>query len=228
MNTIHVREYGILPDTDVTLTLYDLFRRYPKDTEFIFENADYYFYPHAEMHADYRLSNSDPMPWRVLALWLKGMENITLIGNGARLWFAGQMQPVTLDNCRQIRMENFVIDWKKPLVAEGTVVGCGEDYADLFVDPALFPHRFTNGWLEFDTGANEWYPLLKRSLIQFDGNNRCVSAQGCAGLFNLVAVTGMKRIVFCHNAGNLVYRQLGIHLPVDGYCRSNPASTDTS
>ena len=175
MTTIYVKDYGILPDTDCTLALCELFRRFPKDTEFVFENADYYFYPHEEMHADYRLSNSDMVPFRVLGLWLKEMENITLTGNGARLLYAGQLQPVTMDACSNIKMENFVIDWKKPLVAEGTVVGLGEEYADLYIDPNLFPHRYVNDWIEFDTGAGEWYPLNRHCHTQYDGNNRCVS-----------------------------------------------------
>ena len=175
MNTVYVKDHGIIPDTDCTLTLYELFNRFPKDTEFVFENADYYFYPHEEMHADYRLSNTDGMPYRVLGLWLKEMENITLVGNGARLWFAGQMQPVTMDHCRNIRMENFTIDWKKPLVAEGIVVSSGEGYADLYISQEIFPHRYENGWIEFDTGADEWYPLNRSSHILFDFNNNCVT-----------------------------------------------------
>ena len=103
MTTIHVKDYGIVPETDCTLALYRLFRQFPKDTEFVFEDADYYFAPHEEMYADYRISNSDVMPYRVLGLWLKDMENILLTGNGARLYFAGQMQPVTMDACRHIR-----------------------------------------------------------------------------------------------------------------------------
>ena len=175
MTTIHVKDYGIVPETDCTLALYRLFRQFPRDTEFVFEDADYYFAPHEEMYADYRISNSDVMPYRVLGLWLKDMENILLTGNGARLYFAGQMQPVTMDACRHIRMQDFVIDWKKPLVAEGTVVGFGEGYADLYIDPVLYPHRFVDDWIEFDTGADQWYPLNRQSQIQFDGNTRCVT-----------------------------------------------------
>ena len=84
MNKIRLKDHGILPETDITLSLYALFCQYPSDTEFIFEDADYYLSPHTEMHADYRISNSDVMPYRVLGLWLKNMENCTLTGNGAR------------------------------------------------------------------------------------------------------------------------------------------------
>ncbi len=175
MNTIYVKDHGIQPNTDITLALHDLLRQYPKDTTFVFENADYYFTPHEEMFADYRISNSDVMPHRVLGIWLKDMENCTLQGNGAHLYYAGQMQAVTMDHCKNIRMESFTIDWKKPLVAEGTVVAFGEGYADLYIDPALFPHRYVNGWIEFDAGNDEWYPQSRGSMIQFDANNKCVT-----------------------------------------------------
>lgn len=175
MQTIHLRDHGILPGTDITLALCDLFRAYPTDTTFVFEDADYYFAPHDEMHADYRISNSDVMPYRVLGLWMRNMHNCALVGNGARLLFAGHMQPVTMDHCTDIRMAGFTIDWPKPLVAEGEVVAVGDGYADLYVDPAAFPHRYAGGWLEFDVGAGEWYPLGRHSQIQFDGNNRCVT-----------------------------------------------------
>ena len=201
MNKIRLKDHGILPETDITLSLYALFQKYPKDTEFIFEDADYYLYPHEEMYADYRISNSDVMPHRVLGLWLRDMENCTLTGNGARLYFAGQMQPVTMDRCRQITMHDFVIDWKKPLVAEGTVVGIGEGYVDLYIDPALFPHRFVDDWIEFDTGADQWYPLNRQSQIQFDGNNRCVTrASGDNFVPDKIASLGdsVYRVWSCH------------------------------
>ncbi len=175
MTTVYVKDHGILPDTDITLPLCALFRKYPYDTTFVFENADYYLTPHEVMHYDYRISNSDVTPYRVLGLWLKEMENCVLQGSGARLYFAGQMQAVTMDHCKNITMENFVIDWKKPLIAEGTVVAFGDCYVDLYIDPTLYPHRFVNGWIEFDTGNDEWYPQHTWAMVQFDGNTKCVS-----------------------------------------------------
>ena len=59
MQTIRLSDYGIYPDSDITLSLYELFQRYPNDTEFIFEEGDYYFSPKKEMLFDYRLSNMD-------------------------------------------------------------------------------------------------------------------------------------------------------------------------
>ena len=59
------------------------------------------------------------------------------------------MQVFTLDHCENIKLENFSVNWKKPLVAEGSVVAKNELEVDVFVDPDTFPHRFENGNLKF-------------------------------------------------------------------------------
>ncbi len=165
MKTIRLKDRGILPDTDITLSLYKLFLENPTDTEFVFEDADYYFSPFDEMKADYRISNSDPMPYRVSAVWMKNMKNCVLRGNGARLFCSGQMQVFTLDRCENIQLQGFTVNWKKPLVAEGRVVGKDDSGVDIYIDPALFPHRYINGELEFDVGADEWYALERRFIV---------------------------------------------------------------
>lgn len=172
MKKIYLSDVGILPGTDITLALYKLFKENPYDTEFVFENADYYFSPHEEMRFDYRLSNSDIVPWRVLAVCMKKMKNCILRGNGARLFLEGQMQVFTIDECENITLCDFTVNWKKPLVAEGKVSACADRYLDVCIDGRVFPHRFCDGVLEFDTGADEWY-RANRGLIAFD-ENMCV------------------------------------------------------
>lgn len=173
MKYINLKDCGIVSGQDITLSLYEMMQANPSDTVFVFETGDYYFTP--ELRADYCLSNTDVIPERKLGIWMKGMENCIFEGNGARLWFAGQMQPVTMDHCRDITFRGFTIDWEKPLVAEGVVVGFTEETIDLRIDPEAFPHRFADNWIEFDIGNGEWSPLGHWSHIQFDGNNRCVT-----------------------------------------------------
>ncbi len=174
MTTIRLSDYGIMPDTDITVDLYELMKKHTQDTEFVFEDADYYFYPHKEMFCDYRISNSDALPYRVLGIWLKEHQNCVVNGNGARLYFAGQMQAITLDRCKNVTVKNLTIDWKKPLVAEGVIKEVGEDYADFYIDPEAFPHRIENGAPLLDVGANEFYPV-NRGFIIFDENNNSIT-----------------------------------------------------
>lgn len=195
MKTIRLSDVGILPGTDVTLALDVLFAENPTDTTFLFARGDYYFSPEAGLRADYRLSNSDMIPERVLGIRLQGMRNCILEGNGARLLCAGQMQPITLDRCEGVTVRGFTIDWPKPLVAEGEVVAVGEGCVDLAIDPIAFPHRFADGWLSFDVGAGEWYPLGRGSQIRFDAATRAV-ARGSGDDFRIVALADLGGSVY--------------------------------
>lgn len=168
MKVIELSKEGILPGTDVTLALAELFQKNPKDTTFVFEKGTYYFSPHPEMEYAYQLSNSDWIPLRKLGVWMQRMENCVIQGSGASLCFSGHMQALTLDHCKNIQIHDLEIDWEKPLVAEGIVTGSGEGYIDMYVDPKVFPHRLNDNWLEFDVGNGEWYSLNHFSQIQFD------------------------------------------------------------
>ena len=167
MKTIRLSDHGILPGTDITSALFSLFEQNKENTEFVFENADYYFSPSEARLVDFRISNSDVTPSRTLAIFLDRMKNCVLRGNGAHLWLSGHMQVFTLDHCENVRLEGFTINWKKPLVAEGRVVAKSDKEIDVWVDPILFPHRFANGNLEFDTGGGEWFGY-NRSIIVFE------------------------------------------------------------
>lgn len=173
MRTIRLCDHGILPNTDITLALRELFLQYPTDTAFIFEDADYFFTPHPEMRADYSLSNTDRLPLRTLGIWMQNMKNCTLSGNGARLWFEGEMQCFTLDHCEDVRLSGFVMNWKKPLVSEGVVIGRDGETLLVSIDPEKYPHRFREGVLEFDGGAGEWYPFWCNT-IAFEPHDRTV------------------------------------------------------
>lgn len=175
MKSIDAVQYGIMPGENITMALHKLLENHPRDVTVYFAPGDYYFTP--EFTHDYRLSNTTALPERKLGIWLKNMENVTLNFGGATLHFAGHMQPFTLDHCKNITLKYAVVDWDKPLVAEGIVVSVGEGTVDLYVDPELFPHRFTGDWLEFDTGNNEWYPMTRQSQIQFDGATRTVTRE---------------------------------------------------
>ena len=58
-NTIKLWEHGIVPGSDVTLEINQIFQEYKEDTLFEFEEGDYYFSPHEELRHPYNLSNTD-------------------------------------------------------------------------------------------------------------------------------------------------------------------------
>ena len=174
MEKIILSQKGISPDTDVTIPLYNLFCENTTDTTFVFEEGDYYFSPQEAMKFDYCLSNTTELPVRTLGLFMKNMKSCNIEGNGARFWYEGHMQPLTLDHCENISVKDITINWKKPLVGEGTVVAVNNEFVDVYISSDNFPHRLTDGWLEFDVGAEEWYPLCNRSQIVYEPHFRTV------------------------------------------------------
>ncbi len=237
MKRINCADCGILPGNDVTEALYRLFCDNPCDTEFVFAPGDYYFTPCFTY--DYRLSNTDVLPKRKLGIWMRNMKNTVLDFGGSHLYFAGQMQPITLDHSENVAVKNAVIDWKKPLVAEGIVRAVGDGYADLYIDPDAFPHEYIDNWIHFDTGNGEWYPLHRWSSIQFDCNTRCVrratgdrfvpekitplgdcvyrfAARGCdnVGVGNILVLRHNDRIhagAFCEKCADITFEDITFH-----------------
>ena len=187
MKKIFLSEKGILPNTDITAALCELFSKEKNDTEFIFESGDYYFSPQNALKLDYNLSNTEHIPYRTLGILLKDMKNCVINGNGARLWFEGQMQPFTLDCCENLTVRGFSINWRYPLVAEAVVLSHTEMSATLYIDPQMFPHRYSDVWLEFYVGAGEWYPMFTHHQI-YDDESRCI-LQDTGDRFRVLSVS---------------------------------------
>lgn len=174
MENLVLSKSGVLPGTDITTALYEVFSKHTENTTFVFEEGDYYFSPKDEMKFDFNLSNTTYIPLRTLGAYMKNMENCVIEGNGARFWFEGHMQPLTLTDCKNITVKDLTFNWKNPLVAEGTVMAVTDEYADVYISSENFPHRLKEGMLEFYVGAGEWYPLCYHSPIVFEPHFRTV------------------------------------------------------
>ena len=174
MEKLVLSKLGVLPKTDITSSLFKIFSEHTENTTFVFENEDYYFSPSDEMKFDFNLSNTTYLPFRTLGAYMKNMTNCAIEGNGARFWFEGHMQPLTLTDCENITVKDLTFNWKKPLVAEGIVMSINNEYADVYISSENFPHRLNNSWLEFDVGGGEWYPLTTQSSIVYEPHFRTV------------------------------------------------------
>lgn len=195
MKKVILSQNGIMPGTNITMGLYQLLNQNKSDITFVFENGDYYFSPLKEMKFNYSLSNTTILPERTLGILMKNMKSCTFEGNGARLWFEGHMQPLTLDKCENITVKDIKINWKKPLVAEGEVITVTEEYADVYISSKNFPHRLSNEWLEFDVGADEWYKLSNNSPIVYEPHFRTVRRNTGDGFWvKSITVTEKKDI----------------------------------
>ncbi len=174
---VYLKDYGVLPDTGENYIgkINELFKQFPSNAKFVFEKGVYTFKAADAVKADYRLSNTDVIAERSLALLMKDMRSVTVDFNHAEFIFHGQMQPITVDSCENISLENLVIDWDKPLVSEGIVVAQGERYLDLHINPELYPHIFKDGALYFNVGNDEYSKYW--AMMMFDATTRTVTAK---------------------------------------------------
>jgi hypothetical protein len=96
---------------------------------------------------------------RTLMISVSDKKNLIIDGDGSKLIFYGHCTPFHFENCENVTLKNFVIDWEQPMTAEGKVVGKCADYIDLEIDTALFPCYVKDYCLYFDIGDGESYPL---------------------------------------------------------------------
>lgn len=154
---IELTEFGILPNTNIDYTkqLNKIFNNSESNITYRFSPGTYCFFAKNGEKSEYAMSNTEPIPKRTLSIWIKDKQNITIEGNGAEFIYYGHVQPITLDNCKNIQLKNFTIDWEKPLVAEGTIVAKTSDYLDVCINQQLFPCYVHNFCLYFDIGDGE-------------------------------------------------------------------------
>lgn len=77
---------------------------------------------------------------RHFALALKKIYNFTIDGNGAELWFDGDLTPFALFSCNNILLQNFSVNFLRPRVSEMTLIAVQDNYADFQIAP---DSRFT-------------------------------------------------------------------------------------
>jgi hypothetical protein len=176
MDEVDALRYDIRPDTgeDQTQKFQAMFSDHAADTRFVLRPGRYDFYAVNGIKRDYWLSNSDPINPKYIAILMENMSHVVLDGNGADLIFHGQVLPIAVDGCWQVRLENFSIDWDIPLSAEGNIRSAGDGFMDVNIDPTRFPHRVDNGILFF-RGEDWEAPKSWHSLIEFDTDRNMVA-----------------------------------------------------
>lgn len=149
---------GVLPDTtaDCTDRIGAVLAENEENVTYLFEKGVYRFHASNGLIREYSLSNTDGAQYeRTLSLLIKDRKNITIDGGGATFVFYGHLQPFTIDGCENITLKNLVIDWEKPLVSEGEIVGRSADFIDVRINQNLFPCRVRDYSMYFDIGDGE-------------------------------------------------------------------------
>lgn len=74
-----------------------------------------------------------PNVTRTIAVWMKGISELTLEGNGSLFMFHGRQTMFLLDDCTEVTVRNLRLDMSKPTVTEMQVVSVGSNFMDTVV-----------------------------------------------------------------------------------------------
>ena len=109
------------------------------------KNKTYHIYQDNSFKLDgYYCSNTakkdeNPTGLRFSGIYLKGMKDIVIDGNGAEILVHGKMTPILLDKCENITIKNLSIDYACPTMSEFKVVsGSGSEFVIQINDECLF------------------------------------------------------------------------------------------
>src|SRR5690606_29570856 len=96
-----------------------------------FPKSTYRFRPDKALELHTYISNHDEGGLRRIAFPLFDFRRLTLDGQGSDFIFHGPMIPFMLENCDQVTLKNFSIDWDRPMFEQGVVVETSRDSFDL-------------------------------------------------------------------------------------------------
>jgi len=120
---INAKDYGLKQNEDAVPALRKALEACiaQKATKLIIPQGRYDCYPAKATEKYLRVSNNDNGMKRIL-FPLQDMKNFEIDGQGSQFIMHGQMVAVDVDNCTDIKLTNFSIDWNKPFYFQGEVV----------------------------------------------------------------------------------------------------------
>lgn len=104
------------------------------------QNADYNLHRESSSQIVYHISNTasekeNPDQTKLIGLWLKGLKNVTIDGQGARFVTHGEMTGFVIDQCENITFRNFTVAASDPTVPELTVTEVGSNFMTVRIHP---------------------------------------------------------------------------------------------
>ncbi|RHR42064.1 right-handed parallel beta-helix repeat-containing protein [Parabacteroides sp. AF18-52] len=104
------------------------------------QNADYNLHRESSSQIVYHISNTasekeNPDQTKHIGLWLKGLKNVTIDGQGARFVTHGEMTSFVIDQCENITLRNFTVTASDPTVPELTVIEVGSNFMTVRIHP---------------------------------------------------------------------------------------------
>lgn len=127
--TVNLSDYGVRPGgKNLSVRIGKAIARAaagtaPADTLVVrFEKGRYELHPDVKNTRELYISNHDQTNPKNVGIFIDGLQNIIIDGNGSELLFHGRMLPVALRKCRTLTLRNFSIDFPNPQIAQVEIV----------------------------------------------------------------------------------------------------------
>jgi len=126
---LNLADYGAKPDSkaDVTEAFQQAFAEagtQPGNVVLQIPKGQYELFTDKATKKEYHISNTSDESvnqTKVIGLYLKGLKNLTIDGNGSLIFCHGKMTIALLDSCENVTIRNLHFDFVRPTVSEITV-----------------------------------------------------------------------------------------------------------
>jgi hypothetical protein len=237
-DTVRIADFGAAPYTytncvEAVQRAIDSCRFHNHPVVLKFEPGRYDFWPEGAARREYFITNTSsetecPSKVKTIAILFDGLENVTVDGNGATFMMHGKITPIALDNCKNVTLTNFTLDFERPGGSELTYTAVGDGEVTMAVHPDTRYDIVDNhlqligeGWrsnyvhcikytpsVDHFTYSNDWSVLAKSDVT--DLGNRTLQFNTPANFSPEVGTTLTLRDIIRDQVGMFIYQSSDI------------------
>jgi hypothetical protein len=172
---VYATSFGLVPDngkdgTEAFIKIFDAIKDEP-EVQLIISAGTYHFYEENSFKKIYYESNTTNTGPKNLSILMKNLQNVHVEGNFAQFIFHGKVQPLTIENCKNIKIRNLFIDFATPTSAEGEIIDVKNDHFVLKIDTTQYSYTIQNKKIKFYIGKHLNQPY---SFIEFNTKHNIV------------------------------------------------------
>lgn len=173
-NIVSIAEFGLQPNTgeDARPFVVEAIKACKERgaTTLIFPKGRYDFYPNPK-----QLVEKDILQQKAsIGISFDGLDNLTLDGGESEFVYHGKMQIMAVQNCKNITLRNFSVDWDRPMISQGEIIDVQDTYLDLKVDKKAYPYEIENGKVLF-IGEGWRLPIITMYSTLYDKQSKNIA-----------------------------------------------------
>ncbi|NDP22220.1 MAG: right-handed parallel beta-helix repeat-containing protein [Paludibacter sp.] len=160
-------DFHIKDKSDITEIVKSMLEKTIKGSvKIIFPKGTYYFSPEKSFSKFQYITNHDSGDKKI-AFYLSNLKNVEIDGQGSEFIFRGRMLPFLIENCENVNLKNFSIDWDIPFFVQGEVMATNsaQGWYDLSMDKEGYSYKVVDGHLKFPVNTDFNFLAVGESLV---------------------------------------------------------------